>query len=317
MEIAGVRFDQLSIRSLDLGDADRVLDLMRRCEIAEYGEHDSDLVDLHQDWSQMDLATDGWLVTTPSETTLGYAAVIPRGKEVQVDVYVDPAWSASDLGQELLSRCIDRVWETLPAQASSQEVVVRAYIAHVNERDAEILQAAGFSCVEHHFQMQALLDASPPDPRWPSGVVVRTAVPGRDDRKIYELIARAFRRPGEPPTPFEEWQSGMMGAELFDPDLWFLAEQGTEMVGACLCFCYPDLGWVRQLGVEDRWRRQGIGGALLRQSFGAFYRRGFKRVGLGVRAHNETAVHFYEKAGMKIVRQYDQYNRKFSSREQR
>ena len=53
------------------------------------------------------------------------------------------------------------------------------------------------------------------------------------------------------------------------------------------------------LSVRRPWRKQGLGLALLQQSIAEFYRRGYRKVGLGVDAQNLSgAVRLYEKAGM-------------------
>ncbi len=44
------------------------------------------------------------------------------------------------------------------------------------------------------------------------------------------------------------------------------------------------IGWIRTLGVRRQWRKHGLGEALLLHSFGEFYRRGMKTIGLGVDA---------------------------------
>ncbi|MEZ4726737.1 MAG: hypothetical protein R3E79_06345 [Caldilineaceae bacterium] len=50
--------------------------------------------------------------------------------------------------------------------------------------------------------------------------------------------------------------------------------------------------------------------ALLHHAFGEFYRRGVKKVGLGVDASSLTgATRLYEKAGMKPFRQYNTYEK--------
>lgn len=70
------------------------------------------------------------------------------------------------------------------------------------------------------------------------------------------------------------------------------------------------MGWVHQLGVRRPWRQRGLGLALLQQSFAALHQRGRLRVGLGVDADSLTgATRLYEKAGMKVVRQYDTYEK--------
>jgi len=63
------------------------------------------------------------------------------------------------------------------------------------------------------------------------------------------------------------------------------------------------MGWVGTLGVRRPYRRQGLGLALLRHSFAEFYRRGRRRVGLGVDSQNLTgATRLYQKAGMHVSR---------------
>jgi mycothiol synthase len=167
--------------------------------------------------------------------------------------------------------------------------------------------------VQYHFQMRIQMEAPPQPPEWPAGVKVRTAVPGRDDRAIHALIQAAFDRPGRTPQPLEAWQEFMMQPGLFEAELWFLAEADGELAGACLCFAYPEMGWVRQLGVAKGQRQRGLGTALLWHAFGEFWKREMGLVGLAVNAENETAVGLYEAAGMKRVLQYDEYQQSILS----
>ncbi len=53
-----------------------------------------------------------------------------------------------------------------------------------------------------------------------------------------------------------------------------------------------------------------MGLAFLQHSFGEFYRRGKRKVSLGVDAENLTgALRLYEKAGMHVHRQFDTYEK--------
>src|SRR5215468_1533170 len=66
-------------------------------------------------------------------------------------------------------------------------------------------------------------------------------------------------------------------------------------------FC-SGAGVVGALGVRKPWRRRGIAQALLHHAFGEFYRRGKRRVALGVDAENPTgATRLYERAGMHVA----------------
>jgi ribosomal protein S18 acetylase RimI-like enzyme len=70
------------------------------------------------------------------------------------------------------------------------------------------------------------------------------------------------------------------------------------------------MGWVGSLGVLRPWRKRGLGLALLRHSFNEFYRRGKRKVGLGVDAQNLTgALRLYENAGMHVHKAFDQYEK--------
>jgi ribosomal protein S18 acetylase RimI-like enzyme len=96
----------------------------------------------------------------------------------------------------------------------------------------------------------------------------------------------------------------------------FLAMDGLsgEIAGINLCrphsFDDPEMGWVGTLGVLRPWRKRGIGLALLRHSFNEFFRRGYRKVGLGVDAQNLTgALRLYENAGMHVRQAFDQYEK--------
>jgi len=102
--------------------------------------------------------------------------------------------------------------------------------------------------------------------------------------------------------------------ETFDPELFFLAMDEEEIAGAALCSPRfggdPETGIVETLGVRRPWRRRGIALALLHQSFGEFYRRGHKHVGLGVDTQNLSgATRLYEKAGMHVAQEFTFYER--------
>jgi ribosomal protein S18 acetylase RimI-like enzyme len=153
------------------------------------------------------------------------------------------------------------------------------------------------------------LNGSPTEPVWPAGIKVRSLKIGLDERAVVSAVRESFQdhwgyieRPYE--EEFNRWQHRMDNDPDFDPVLWFLAMDGDEIAGISLCWPKvsddPDMGWVQTLGVRRPWRKQGLGLALLQHSFGELYRRGKRKVGLGVDAQNLTgALRLYEKAGMR------------------
>ena len=93
-----------------------------------------------------------------------------------------------------------------------------------------------------------------------------------------------------------------------------LAMDGDQIAGLALCVPKdtddPDMCWVNSLSVRRPWRRRGVALALLHHAFGEAYRRGIRKVGLGVDASSLTgATRLYEKAGMHVYRQWDAYQK--------
>jgi GNAT superfamily N-acetyltransferase len=301
--------EDLVIRNPTLDDAQRTLDLMIRCDVSEYGEPDADMTDLLFDWNRIDLDRDAWLALTPDGGVVGYGAVLPWVSDIQYDFYVDPSWEGTKLGQDLLEHCNERGLFLAKEYEGVGVMLANTYIAHVNQRNREIVEGAGFHLKKYIFQMRIEMDSAPREPRWSPGISIRTAVPNQDDRTIFELIQSAFDQPGRTPPSFGEWKAFMMRPDIFEADLWFLGVAGEQVVGACLCFEYPGQGWVRQLCVAESWRRKGLGTALLLHAFGEFRKRRISEVGLTVDSHNPRAFNFYQRVGMKRIRQYDEYEK--------
>ena len=103
-----------------------------------------------------------------------------------------------------------------------------------------------------------------------------------------------------------------MDKESFDPSLWFLACEGSEVAGVVLNVFAKEsnTGWVDHLSVRRAWRKKGIGKALLLHSFAEFYKRGVKKMKLSVDSKSLTnAPRLYESVGMKTVQQYHIYRK--------
>jgi ribosomal protein S18 acetylase RimI-like enzyme len=159
----------------------------------------------------------------------------------------------------------------------------------------------------------AMGEDPPPAPVWPAGIAVRDCGSNEDLHRAYEAIEGAFQDHwGYVSQSFEYFSQSMIQIAGFDPTLWFLAVESASgaVVGAALCEALPDRGWVTDLGVLRAFRGRGVGAALLRHAFQAFHARGFRLVGLGVDSQSPTgATRLYERAGMRIERQYDVYRK--------
>ena len=300
---------QITFRSPMQNDAYQVLDLMTACCLAEYGMLDNELSDLLHDWRQVDLRQDVWLAFNSRQGLVGYAAVMPWSGNLRYDIYLHPHCEEKQLSIQFLEICERRARQIAQSKEHKQEIQIIFYTPHVNQRLTWLVEGAGFKVVKYIFNMRITMQQAPPPAAWPQGMSIRPFTLGQYEKNVHAFIQAAFERPGCTPQPFSEWQTAMLRPEIFDPQLWTLVYAGDELVGACLAYPYEVEGWVRQLGVDANWRRKGLGTALLQHTFGLFFQRGYSNVGLSVDEDNQNAYQFYERVGMRRIRQYDEYRR--------
>jgi ribosomal protein S18 acetylase RimI-like enzyme len=82
-----------------------------------------------------------------------------------------------------------------------------------------------------------------------------------------------------------------------DRDLFLVAAVDGAVVGTVLGGYDGHRGWVYSVAVDPRFRRRGIGAALIRRLEAALTHRGCLKVNLQVRATNTEVIAFYEKLG--------------------
>jgi mycothiol synthase len=225
-------------------------------------------------------------------------------------IRVHPEHRRRGIGTALRELSEARGTELVATVPEGIRVTLNTSVAHTSEEARQFAEHAGYAVVRHFWRMQIDLTEEPPAPNWPEGIVVRTFERGRDEHPVFEAVETAFSDHwGHTPMNFEEYTNWTYNREDFDPSLWFLAverERPDTITGVALDWHDPYQGWVGTLGVLRAYRRRGLAEALLRQSFGEFWRRGEKRVVLGVDASSLTgAVRLYERVGMRPVRQWD------------
>jgi ribosomal protein S18 acetylase RimI-like enzyme len=143
---------------------------------------------------------------------------------------------------------------------------------------------------------------------YPGGIVERWFERDQHAHAVYEAHQEAFADHwGFERSSYEEWAHFLLDAPNVDTTMWKIAwdEARSEIAGLCLNGPYgegdPQMAWTRVLGVRRPYRKQGLGEALLKHSFGLFQARGYRRAGLGVDASSLTnAVALYERAGMHV-----------------
>ena len=292
-------------------DAPAVAALIAACERADTGASRMTTEELLGDWRGLDLADEAVLVVSDDGSIVASADVLNR-VYVNVSVYgfVHPEHRGRGLGRWLVewgeAWTRDRM-ERAPAEA---RVVVQHFVNAVNEPARRLLEEMGYAAVRGTYTMTIELYGPPPAPVWPDGVRVRTFAPGQDERAAFAAREEAFADTwGRPPGTFEDFSAGI-GGEGCDPTLWFLVEEGTELVGQVQCRSFGERGWISGMGVRRPWRRRGIALALLHHAFAELARRGVREVGLSVDAESLTgAPRLYLRAGMRVDQHYLLYQK--------
>lgn len=83
-------------------------------------------------------------------------------------------------------------------------------------------------------------------------------------------------------------------------ELLFVAEEEGRIVGTVMGGYDGHRGWIYSLAVDSRFRRQGIGGKMVRHVERALAERGCLKINLQVLVGNAEVTGFYERLGYKI-----------------
>ncbi len=313
----------LLVRPARLADVKVATELLNVCAIADYGVKDTTEMDVQGWWQDpgFSLQQDTRLVFCEAGQLVGYMEFkndYDHHRDFEVDVYVHPDYAGQGIGNYLFEQAEERAYDQMKAASpAQQQVELKTVFWSVDLASKEVAVAQGFKLVRHFYRMVIEMEQAPAAPVWPADITVRTILPGEaDQRRVHETRNAAFQDMWDfTPVPYETFLYRMITSnESWDPGLWFIAEEDGQVAGVNLCYPTspedPQMGYVKSLAVRRPWRKRGLGMALLLHSFGEFYQRGIRKVGLGVDAESLTgAIRLYQRAGMRIARQADYYSK--------
>ena len=308
----------LSVRAPTLEDVPALVTLMNRYAVTYYGWEVFTERSIHRQWglTGFDAATDAWVVSAPDGQLVGYGHVF-RWHNVQDEMrigvwaYVHPDYEGQGIGATLLLLIEGRGRELIAEAAPGARVYIMQVVGSNNKAARQLLEQQGYTETRHDWNMEITLNDAPPTPVWPDGITLRTFIAGQDGHPVFAAWDDAFQdHRGHQSEGYEQWEQDKLQRDNFDPTLCFLALDGAEIAGFALCYLEPDEGLVDTLGVRRPWRRKGLGMALLQHAFGEFYRRGMRKVALGVDAESLTGANrLYERAGMYVTARLDRYEK--------
>jgi GNAT superfamily N-acetyltransferase len=234
-------------------------------------------------------------------------------------VRVHPHHWGKGIASHLLTWAEDHARLALEKCDPELRVAPRSGAEAHNKAGLELFEGLGWKHIRSYYRMVTDLDSAPEVPAFPIGITVRPYHPETETEEVYHTLVDTFKDHfGFIVPPFEkglaEFKHNFIDEPGYDPRFWFVAMAGNEMAG--ICICRPEdaedleSGWVNELGVRRAWRKKGLGFGLLKHAFAAFHAHGKKRAGLGVDADSLTgALRLYERAGMRVQRQFNQYEK--------
>jgi mycothiol synthase len=301
-------------RQPTMDDVQAVTNLINAAEKAEYGRRILTEETVRISWQDpdMDLAQAALLIVTNDGRVVACGDMEQhQHARIYCSADVHPDFRGRGLGSYLVDWLEVQARRHIALAEPDARVVMINWISSVNQAAKRIVEQAGYMHIRSHWEMEIDMTEPPAAPQWPEGIMLRPFIVGQDERITYELDEEAFSDHwGHIPTSFEQWAHWSIGRSNFDPSLWFLAFAGNTLVGIALCRYENEFGWIGALAVRRSYRRLGLGMAILQHAFDEFYRRGTRKVGLGVDAQNLTgAVRLYQHAGMHIARQADLYEK--------
>jgi mycothiol synthase len=102
------------------------------------------------------------------------------------------------------------------------------------------------------------------------------------------------------------------------PELWVVAWDGDEITGGVTNAIFAEenkafgraRGWMETVFVRRRWRRRGLGAAIVARALVRLRDAGMTSAGLGVDSDNPSgALALYERAGFRIHRRSAAYRK--------
>jgi mycothiol synthase len=286
----------LALSPVTAADAAAAAEVVVALEASLYGHSAFSQADLEAEWSELDVEQNV-RVARDGDRIVGYAALQELGERWRAEGYVHPDAHGRGIGRLIA------IWLEQDAARRGGRSLQNS-VLEADTAARRLLETLGYSAVRVFREMRIELDAPPPAPEWPAGLRVVPFDPEADAAEFHAAHQEAFADHWDyAPRDFESWSNNNLASERFDPALWCVVRDGDEIAAGTICTgdTYGG-GFIHALFTRRPWRKQGVGAALLRDSFTRFWERGEHSIGLGVDAASDTgAFRLYERAGMTPV----------------
>lgn len=314
----------LRLRSATMDDAASVAQVMELHQTRLVGHGNQTPDQVRDKWQNpgFDLEKDAQVVETNHGVIVGFITVknpAPPYINSWISFCIHPDYLGQGIGTTLTRWATDAAKAKFHLAPDDALILSTAFGLEHETDTRQLLENEGFKVVRHWYQMRIDMDAPPPPAEFPETIMTTTHAELDDLLRIIRAEAESFQdHYGYVEEPEDEllksWRHRAATDPYHDDSLWFLAMDGDEIAGFCLCQSGmdedPEMPYVRLMAVRRAWRKQGIALNLLYLTFGKLYEQGIRKVSLHVDAGSLTgATRLYEKAGMTIYRRSDRYEK--------
>ena len=231
-------------------------------------------------------------------------------REFRLGGYVHPDWQGRGIGRRLLTWQEERASAHPAAAASTRPLVLGSWSRERNARKIRLLASAGYETARFFFDMRRPTLEEIAVPPLPKGLATRPIGADHDSQKrMWDADVEAFADHwggfDTSDAAFEAW----LTRPDRDPDLWVVAWDGDEIAGAVVNTIYAadnesfgrKRGWLDSVFVRRRWRRRGLGAAIVARALVRLKEAGMSEAMLGVDSDNPSgALALYERAGFEV-----------------
>ena len=231
--------------------------------------------------------------------------------KLKADGCVHPEFRGLGIGSSLLKKIDERAQAEMKLAPPNVQVFIQSLINNKDEAGHNLLQNNGYSPIRYYWRMEIKLQEAPATVTFPADIELHPFNKDEHAVAVWKADNEAFRDHwGSHDRTYDEWSHEIFGNPNFDSTLWLIAWDGNEVAGFSQNRFRKGIGWIGTIAVRRPWRGKSLGTALLRHSFGEFYKRGVTTVGLGVDSANLTgAIRLYQRAGMYVAGEFVMYEK--------
>ncbi len=152
-----VLLKNLLARSPKLEDMVAITELIKACDVDEYGIADSTMEDLSSNWHQpgFNLATDAWVIVTNKGQAVGFTCVWHRDYE-QIFTFVcaHPEYRGRGIGTLLLRLVEERARQHVRNARPGTRVTLCGTVSSLNEQAKRLFEREGYTSIRKIWRIE-------------------------------------------------------------------------------------------------------------------------------------------------------------------